>query len=163
SDAPVEVEAPLYPYWADFSPDEKFLVVLGRGEGTGEGAVVRVRSGRPVSSFPAEHARDAAIHPSGAIVVGDALGKLVFVDLTAGVRALAHDVPGDRLLFGGLDGKIGFLDLATGRAGTLLDPPARPAVFDLGLSRDRRSLCCACRPEWFAQGKNRKPQLLQVW
>ncbi len=83
--------------------------------------------------------------------------------LRAGPRALAHDAAGNRLLFGGLDGKVGFLDLTTGRAGTLLDPPGRPAILSLGLSRDRRSLCCTYQPEPFAQGNKRKPQRLQVW
>jgi hypothetical protein len=78
------------------------------------------------------------------------------------VYALAHDAAGNRLLFGGLDGKVGFLDLDTGRSGTLLDPPGRPAVQRLGLSRDRGSLCCTCQPDPLARGK-RRPPLLQVW
>jgi hypothetical protein len=78
------------------------------------------------------------------------------------VYALAHDAAGNRLLFGGLEGKVGFLDLATGRSGTLLDPPGRPAVQRLGLSRDRGSLCCTCQPDLLAQSK-RRPALLQVW
>jgi hypothetical protein len=78
------------------------------------------------------------------------------------VSALAHDAAGNRLLFGGLEGKVGFLDLATGRSGTLLDPPGRPAVQRLGLSRDRGSLCCTCQPDLLVQNK-RQPALLQVW
>jgi hypothetical protein len=79
------------------------------------------------------------------------------------VYALAHDAAGNRLLFGGLEGKIGFLDLASGRSGALLDPPGRPAVQRLGLSRDRRSLCCTCQPDLLANGNKRRPALLQVW
>ncbi|HJT77366.1 MAG TPA: hypothetical protein VJ739_09220 [Gemmataceae bacterium] len=79
------------------------------------------------------------------------------------VYTLAHDAAGNRLLFGGLAGKVRFLDLATGRGGTLLDPPGRPAIQRLGLSRDRSSLCCTCQPDLFVQGKQRRPPLLQVW
>jgi hypothetical protein len=78
------------------------------------------------------------------------------------VYALAHDAAGNRLLFGGLEGKVGFLDLVTGRSGTLLDPPGRPAVQRLGLSRDRSSLCCTCQPDVLGRNK-RRPALLQVW
>lgn len=79
------------------------------------------------------------------------------------VYALAHDAAGNRLLFGGLEGKVGFLDLTTGRGGTLLDPPGRPAVQRLGLSRDRRSLCCSCQPDLLVNNNKRRPALLQVW
>jgi hypothetical protein len=79
------------------------------------------------------------------------------------VYALAHDAAGNRLLFGGLEGKARFLDLVTGRCGTLLDPPGRPALQRLGLSRDRGALCCTCQPDLFAQGRQRRPALLQVW
>jgi hypothetical protein len=79
------------------------------------------------------------------------------------VYALAHDAAGNRLLFGGLEGKVGFLDLATGQSGTLLDPPGQPAVQRLGLSRDRGSLCCTCQPDLLVNSNKRRPPLLQVW
>jgi hypothetical protein len=79
------------------------------------------------------------------------------------VHGLAVDAAGKRLLYGGLEGKIGFLDLNTGRSGTLLDPPGRPAVRRLGLARNRSALCCTVEPDLFVQGRNRRPALLQVW
>ena len=81
------------------------------------------------------------------------------------IRHLGQDgaVDDDQLLFGGMEGKVGFLDLATGRSGTLLDPPGRPAVQRLGLSRDRASLCCTCQPDLLVNNRKRRPALLQVW
>ncbi len=78
------------------------------------------------------------------------------------IYTLAHDAGGNRLLFGGLDGRVRYLDLATGRGGTFLDPPGRPAIQRLGLSRDRSALCCTCQPDPLAREK-RRPALLQVW
>jgi len=89
-------------------------------------------------------------------------GRGMAVSHRIGAWGLAHDAAGNRLLFGGLEGKVGFLDLVTGRSGTLLDPPGRPAVQRLGLSRDRGSLCCTCQPDLLVQRK-RRPALLQVW
>jgi hypothetical protein len=75
---------------------------------------------------------------------------------------LAHDAAANRVLFAGLEGKVKFLDLASGQVGVLLDPPGRPAINRLGLARDGSALCCTCSPDLFA-GNNRKPPLVQVW
>jgi WD40 repeat protein len=85
------------------------------------------------------------------------------MSMPGSIWGLAHDGVANRLVFGGLDGKIGFLNLANGTSGTLLDPPGRPSIITLGLSRDRASLACTCHPEMFAQGRNRKAPLFQVW
>lgn len=76
---------------------------------------------------------------------------------------LAHDAAANRLLFGGLEGTVRFLDLADGSTGTVLDPPGRPPVLGLGLSRDRSALCVLCQPEMFVTSQARKPPVLQVW
>jgi hypothetical protein len=78
-------------------------------------------------------------------------------------HALAHDATANRLLFAGLEGTVRFLDLADGSTGTVLDPPGRPPIQGLGLSRDRRALCVLCQQELFVTGGARKPLLLQVW
>jgi hypothetical protein len=85
------------------------------------------------------------------------------MSMPGSIYSVAHDAASNRLLFGGLEGKIGFLDLVSGKSGTVLDPPGRPGIISLGLSRDRASLCCACQPTLLARGKYRKPPLLQIW
>jgi hypothetical protein len=76
---------------------------------------------------------------------------------------LTHDAVAGRLLFGGLEGTVRFLDLTDGSAGVVLDPPGRSPLLRLGLSRDRSALCCTCMPGQFDTGRNRRPPLLQVW
>lgn len=72
------------------------------------------------------------------------------------VYDLAYDHDRERLLFGGLDGRIRYLDLSGGRDGTLLEPPGRPPVLRLGLSRDRSALILTVHPGMFARGKSRR-------
>ena len=77
--------------------------------------------------------------------------------------ALVFDPEGERLLFGGKDGQVGFLDMVTGRSGVLLEPPGRPPIIALELSRDRSVLCCTCDPDMFAHGNDRRGPVLQFW
>jgi hypothetical protein len=79
---------------------------------------------------------------------------------TANIYALAHDIRGNRLLFGGLAGTVGFLDLESGRSGTFIDIPGRPAVLSLALSRDGSALACSVRPNFFGHDKS---GVLQIW
>ena len=76
---------------------------------------------------------------------------------------LAFDAAGRRVLFAGLDGRIRFLELESGRAGVLLDIPQRPSLTHIGLSRDGSALACAADPNPFEQGRWKKPQEFQVW
>jgi hypothetical protein len=76
--------------------------------------------------------------------------------------ALVHDAAGGRLLFSGVEGKVRFLDLQSGQTGVLLDPPGRPGILRLGLSRDRSSLCCLCQPGLF-DGRHPQAPVLQLW
>jgi WD40 repeat protein len=103
----------------------------------------------PIFSIPTEHINSSR---------GDRT-----MSMPGSIWGLAHDSVANRLVFGGLDGKVGFLNLANGKSGTLLDPPGRAPILSLGLSRDRTSLACTCRPDLFAQGRNRKAPFLQVW
>jgi hypothetical protein len=77
--------------------------------------------------------------------------------------ALAHDQKGKRLLFGGTVGKIQFLDSTSGKAGTLIEIPGRPAVIKLGFSGDLSAICCTCRPGLGHIRGQHEPPLLQVW
>jgi WD40 repeat protein len=76
---------------------------------------------------------------------------------------VAHDAAASCLLFAGLEGTVRFLDLTSGAVGVLLDPPGRPAILRLSLSRDRTALCCTCMPDLFASARQRQAPLLQVW
>jgi hypothetical protein len=55
------------------------------------------------------------------------------------VYDLEHDGVCNRLLFAGLDGRVGYLDLSSGNLGTLLEVPDRPAIQRLALSGARPS------------------------
>ena len=80
------------------------------------------------------------------------------------VYALAYDAVGGRLLYGGMGGAIGCLDLATGQASTLIELPGRPVVWQLSLSRDGSALACVTRPQFFRdEGTRKLPAELAVW
>jgi hypothetical protein len=82
--------------------------------------------------------------------------------LEGNIYGLAHDDRANRLLYGGGKGLVHFLDLASGVTGVLLDPPGRPPIHALGLSRDRSALCCQCPgKEW--QDSGNRVNVLQVW
>jgi hypothetical protein len=69
----------------------------------------------------------------------------------------------ERLLFAGLDGRVRFLDLASGRSGVLLEPPAHPPIHRLIFSRDRSTLALVAMPDMFNHGRNRRGPILQFW
>ena len=52
---------------------------------------------------------------------------------------LDFDPDRGRLLFAGLEGRVRFLDLASGRSGILIDPPAPAPIY-------RLALCATARP-----------------
>lgn len=56
------------------------------------------------------------------------------------VYDLEHDRERNRLLFAGLDGRVGYLDLDSGNSGTLLEVSDRPAIQRLALSGDLATL-----------------------
>jgi hypothetical protein len=73
------------------------------------------------------------------------------------------DLDRDRLLFGGLDGRVRYLDIDSGQSGVLLEPPALPPIHRLVLSRDRTTLALTTNPDMFAQGRNKRGPLIQFW
>jgi len=66
------------------------------------------------------------------------------LSVSGAVSALAHDPDRDWLLFGGADGRVRYLDLATGEADTLLEPPGLRPIRKLAFSRDRTVLGASC-------------------
>jgi hypothetical protein len=79
------------------------------------------------------------------------------------VAALAHDPDRDWLLFAGQEGRVRYLDLADGRTGLLLEPPGRPAIGQLALSRDRSALGITCGPDPNEEGRMRRSAVIQFW
>jgi hypothetical protein len=71
------------------------------------------------------------------------------------------DEPQNRLLFGGIEGVIRFLNLNDGTSGILLDPPGKSTVSKLRLAPDREALCCFCIPK--SEEQYKKEACVQIW
>ena len=71
------------------------------------------------------------------------------------VAAFCHDPDRDLLLFGGADGRVRLLDLGTGEAGILVEPPGLRPIGELALSRDRTVLGAACGTDMIEDGSAR--------
>ena len=79
------------------------------------------------------------------------------------VNSLAHDSDRDWLLFAGGEGRVRYLDLADGRTGILLEPPGRPGIGHMALSRDRSALGITCEPDINDEGANQRAAVIQFW
>jgi hypothetical protein len=79
------------------------------------------------------------------------------------VYDVAHDPERDRLVFGGLDGRVHSLDLATGASGVLVEPPGRPAILSLCLSRDLGALAVVVYPDMFSNARRKRGPVAQFW
>ncbi|HEV3447036.1 MAG TPA: hypothetical protein VG099_20525 [Gemmataceae bacterium] len=81
----------------------------------------------------------------------------------AHIRALVFDGPANRLLFAGLDGVIRCLDLSSAGWQPLIALPGSTAVLEMGLSADRRFLCCVTQEPATEHMRSSPPLTLQVW
>ncbi|HEV3079726.1 MAG TPA: hypothetical protein VGY66_08100 [Gemmataceae bacterium] len=81
----------------------------------------------------------------------------------AHIRALVFDEPANRLLFGGLDGVIRCLDLPSAGWQPLIALPGSTPVLEMGLSADRRFLCCVSHEPATKHMRSSPPPTLQVW
>ena len=79
------------------------------------------------------------------------------------VYDLEYDPDRDRLLFAGIDGRVRFLDLASGHSGILLEPPTRPPILQLTLSRDRSTLALIATTDIYKRSANGREPILQFW
>jgi hypothetical protein len=79
------------------------------------------------------------------------------------VHALAYDSDREWLLFAGQEGRVRYLDLADGRTGVLIEPPGRPTIGRLALSRDRSALGITCNPDINDEGPNQRAAVIQFW
>jgi len=78
------------------------------------------------------------------------------------VYAISFDVIRQRVLFSGLEGKISFLNLKDGRAGTLLAVPGRVPLFQLALMPDRSAIAASGHRLDYRSNK-RQPPHFQIW
>jgi hypothetical protein len=78
-----------------------------------------------------------------------------FLNIGGAVSAFVHDPDRDWLLFGGADGRVRYLDLATGQTGILLEPPGLRPIQQLAFSRDRTALGVACGTDMIEDGSAR--------
>jgi hypothetical protein len=110
-------------------------------------------------------ARDGDLRPAQAVHLAGAV-----VDRGQGpmhedgwIYGLDHDPARNRLLFGGLDGHLRFLDLDSGNSGLLLSPPGLPPIRGVVLSRDRATLCLVADKDFLVHGPNLRGPVLQFW
>jgi len=138
---------------AEFSPDGRWLFC-----GTDQG--VRVLDWASISNSAEDNPSPiyaTAPEPASVMDGREVGGK-------NDVYALAYDRVGNRLLYAGLAGTIGFVNLADGRCGTLLGISGAPAILSLHLSCDCTGLCCICKPGFAERSISKhKPALLQIW
>lgn len=100
---------------------------------------------------------------AGTMVQETADGNL---SIGGAIATLAHDPDRDWLLFGGADGRVRFLDLASGLTGTLLEPPGLRPIGQLTFSRDRTVLGLSCGTnmvEDFSRRPMRSAAAVQFW
>jgi hypothetical protein len=75
---------------------------------------------------------------------------------------LTYDWERKVLLFGGLEGKIRYLEVESNRSGVLLELPGHPALLNIGISSDLGALYSVSLDGMFDQGP-RKPPVLHIW
>jgi hypothetical protein len=82
---------------------------------------------------------------------------------SSSVASLAYDAEPQRLLFAGYEGRVRYLDLATGQTGILLEPPGRPSIGQIALSRDRSVLGITCGEDHYDESPQRRGASIQFW
>jgi hypothetical protein len=81
--------------------------------------------------------------------------------LTGYIYAVVDDPENNSVLFGGLDGSIRSLSLATGEATDLFIPPGAPPIMQMKL--EGSMLFCFCQPGFPETRGRRPPPLMQIW
>lgn len=76
---------------------------------------------------------------------------------------VAVDDAQSRVLFGGMEGTIRYLNLKDGSEGVLLDPPDKSSIVRLGLSPNRETIACLCGPRFEQAQTNERCWQVQVW
>lgn len=78
------------------------------------------------------------------------------------IYAVVDDAERNAVMFGGLNGTIRSLDLASGEASELFSPPGTPAIMQMQLVGGN-TLFCLCQPGFPETHGRRQPSLLQIW
>ena len=79
------------------------------------------------------------------------------------VYAIDHDPERGRFLFGGLEGRVRYVEPRSGRSGVLLEPPGRSRINDLGLSLDRSALALTIFPDSLSNALYKAGPVAQFW
>lgn len=77
------------------------------------------------------------------------------------VLALDYDAAQQRVLFGGMEGQINYLNLKTGKSGDLPAGPERTVLLRLSLTPDRTAIVVTRHP--MNMGNDPKPDRFQIW
>lgn len=77
------------------------------------------------------------------------------------VYGLDYDPAQQRVLFGGLEGKIRYLDLTSGKGGELLAGPERTVILKLSLTPDRTAIVVTRHP--MTVRNDPEPERFQIW
>jgi hypothetical protein len=79
------------------------------------------------------------------------------------VYALDYDPERQRFLFGGLEGRVRYLEPRGGRSGVLLEPPGRWPIHHLGLSLDHSALGLTIQPDFYSNALYKAGPAVQFW
>jgi WD40 repeat protein len=79
------------------------------------------------------------------------------------VYTLEYDEARDWILFSGLEGRVRYLDLASGRSGVLLEPPEDWPILQVELSSDRSALAVRYQPDFYSQKVDKRGAAIGFW
>jgi hypothetical protein len=136
-----------------FDPDGEWLCL-----GTSAGAWVYPWS--DVASAAENLPRPALTVDAGSRLVETDHGPMERGDY---VYAIDHDLERGRFLFGGLEGRVRYVEPRSGRSGVLLEPPGRSRINALGLSLDRSALAVTIDPDSLSNALYKAGPVVQFW
>lgn len=131
-----------------FSPDGKQLFVASNGIRVFDSEkILAAKDDTPPPELsvdaPRDDENDPNSHPLAYSIRFDSARNLVLSSCLAGV--------------------IQYLNLATGRSGTLLKVPGEMGIWRLELTANGQVLCCHCGVRPKQRGDNKSPQCIQIW
>ena len=136
------------------------IVFRARFQPTGDRLCLATSGGVRVYEWRDMMAADGLL-PAASFAVDVALSADRSPSREGDIHDLDIDPARDRLLFGGRDGQVRFLDLASGRSGIFLEPPGSPPIERMALSGDQATLGLIVNGN--AHSRVRRGPLLQFW
>jgi hypothetical protein len=79
------------------------------------------------------------------------------------VYALDFDSERHMFLFGGLEGRVRFLEPHSGNTGVLLEPPGGWPINHLALSLDRSAIGLTIQPDFYSNAFHKPGPVVQFW